>query len=345
MKYTPVKLAAEDWRRIDELLSERPGARPFMHYTSAWARVLADTLGDQSAYVGAEDSSGELAGFIPAFLHRNDVGNHLSSLPIHNGFGGVFPACDCDEEALYGVLLGAAAELAAQENCVSATLVSHPLADRPALYKKYFQARFVFDRFTQTIDISPGFEYNQKKRNQLARIKEFGVDLKIHSVLEGEELEAFHRGQAASKTARGLNPKPLALFRAVNRHAGDMPRYVTAHYEGKTIAGLLLFFFGGVAEYYESWFDAACAHLHPISLCVDAGLQAAIREGMSLWNWEASPKRGDGVYEFKRKWSSVDTDYHFYTRTFASLERWRSMGREELARRYPWYFVMPYDAL
>jgi len=345
MNYTPVSLEPHEWGRIDELLAERPLARPFMHYTGAWGRVLADTLGDRPAYIGAEDASGALVGFVPAFLHADDAGNHLSSLPVHNGYGGVFAARDCDEERLYRVLLEATAELAAAENCVSATLVSHPLADRPELYKKYFRPDFIFERFTQTIDIGADFRYNQKKRNQLARIKRFGAELKISPVLEGDQLLAFHRGQAASKTARGLNPKPLELFRAVNRHAASMARYVTAHFEGKTIAGLLLFFFGGVAEYYESWFDAEYTAMQPVSLCVDAGLQAAIREGLTLWNWEASPKRGDGVYEFKRKWGSVDSDYHLYTRVFASLDRWRAMGRKELARTYPWYFVMPYDEL
>jgi len=345
MKYAPVELSLDESGRCDELLNERPGAQPFMHYTQSWSRVLAETLGDECACIGAQDASGALAGFMPAFIHRNDAGNHLSSLPIHNGFGGVFPARDCDEDELYRTLLDAVAEKALAENCVSATIVAHPLADRAELYQRCFKPDFVFDRFTQTIDIGSEYRYNQKKRNQIARIKRFGVEMKIRERLEEDELHAFFAGQAASKTALGVNPKPLALFRAVNEYAGQMARYVTAHHEGKMIGGVLLFFFGKTAEYYESWYDVEYNSLQAVSLCVDAGIQQAQSEGLALWNWEASPKRGDPVYEFKRKWGSVDADFHFYTRIFGSLDGWRAMGREKLALAYPWYFVMPYDKL
>ena len=171
------------------------------------------------------------------------------------------------------------------------------------------------------------------------------MEISILDRLEGHDLEEFHAGQAASKSAMGARPKPVGLFQAVNRHGSGMARYVVARFEGKMIAGLLLLFHGGIAEYYESWFDASASRLQPVTLCVDAALTEARRLGLRLWNWEASPSRGDAVYEFKRKWGAYDSDFHFYTRQFGSVEGWRAMGRAALAEKYPWYFVMPYDAL
>ena len=345
MSLTAAALPPESWSRIDELLERRPGMDPFMHYTPAWGRILRDTLGDEPVYIGVEDACGALAGFLPAFFHRNEAGNHLSSLPIHNGFGGVFVARAADSEAVHRALLEAIAELASSRGCVSATLVAHPTADRPELYERYFRPTHVFDRFTQLIDIAGEYRYNQKKRNQVARAKKFALEVSILDRLEGRDLEEFYARQAASKSAMGVRPKPMALFQAVNRHGGAMPRYVVARFEGRMIAGLLLFFHGGIAEYYESWFDAAASRLQPVTLCVDAGIGEARRLGLRLWNWEASPERGDAVYAFKRKWGSRDSDFHFYTRVFGTLDRWRAMGRAALAEKYPWYFVVPYNAL
>jgi len=345
MNYTAAVLEPEHWDRIDELLADRPACAPSMHYTSAWGRVLVDTLGDEPVYLAAEDASGALAAYMPAVLHRNEAGNHIASLPIHNGYGGVFAARDIDEPAAYATVLEALNDLAAQHRCVTATIVTNPLAERESLYHRLFKPDFTFDRFTQAIDIGPDYRYNQKKRNQINRLKRYGVEVKLLERLEGDNLAAWLEGYTAAKRALDVPPKPVALWQAIDRHLAGMARYVTAWLEGELIGGILVVINSGIAEYYESWFDDAFSKINPTSLCVDAAIRFAIESGCNMWNWEASPKRGDGVYEFKRKWGSRDIDYKLLTRKFGAIERWRQMGRQELAKRYPWYFVAPYDEL
>jgi len=51
------------------------------------------------------------------------------------------------------------------------------------------------------------------------------------------------------------------------------------------------------------------------------------------------------VYRFKRSFGATET---FQYATYAhseQLPRLLQLGSQELARRYPWYYVYPFDAL
>ena len=111
------------------------------------------------------------------------------------------------------------------------------------------------------------------------------------------------------------------------------------------IGGLLIIHSPLTVSYYIPCTRTSARTLQPGALLINRASLDAQAHGIRYWNWEGSPSREDGVYRFKEKWGSVEGAYRIYVKAFRSLEIFRQLGKEHLARQFPFYFVYPFDRL
>ena len=116
-----------------------------------------------------------------------------------------------------------------------------------------------------------------------------------------------------------------------------------AYYDGKPVAGLLLFYFNKTVEYFTPVIKAEYRNIQPLSLLIYEAMEDSLMQGYRYWNWGGTWVTQDGVYRFKKRWGTQDHPYYYYTRVYNdSMFR---LSKEELLKEYPDFYVVPFDKL
>ena len=147
--------------------------------------------------------------------------------------------------------------------------------------------------------------------------------------------------------AMGGRAKEKPVFEAVRANFAFPEDYVvyTAAKNEQIVAALLVLFFNRTAEYYMPATEEPFRQLQPMSLLIFEAMQDAVRRGCKHWNWGGTWLSQKGVYDFKARWGTRDYPYRYYVREYGEAGRLRGCRREELCAEYPYYYVIPFDAL
>ena len=111
------------------------------------------------------------------------------------------------------------------------------------------------------------------------------------------------------------------------------------------ISGLLTLFSAATASYYLPCTLREARPLQPATYLIDQAFAHVKSLGVRHWNWEGSPSRESGVYQFKARWGSVESAYRTLILPFQPPEVFRALGRERIARDFPFFFVYPFNQL
>lgn len=300
-----------------------------------------------------------LVGGFPLFLKRNQkYGNVLNSLPFFGSNGGIVVSDFASKkDNIKKVLLEGMHSLAEQESVVTSTIVSNPLANDADFYESHACHSFRDKRIGQ---VSPlpvrreGIEelqyalfemFHQKTRNCIRKAQKSGIVVTHSGSLEAMEiLASLHR---QNLEAIGGLVKTWSVFKTIREtfvYDQDYRVYL-AHKDGVAISALLVFFYNYVAEYFTPASLESARIYQPMSLLVYEGMQEAVCRGCRHWNWGGTWLTQPGVYQFKSRWGTVDHPYHYYIREYDEHRRLRQLERRTLLEEYPYFYVIPYDAL
>jgi hypothetical protein len=145
----------------------------------------------------------------------------------------------------------------------------------------------------------------------------------------------------------GIPPKPrrcLKVLHERSQHSRSIRCY-TARLAGQVIGGLIVFHGLQTVSYYLPCSLREYRELQPGSLLIDVACRDAATAGMRFWNWESSPDDAPGVRHFKKKWGSESSSYEICVVPLADTDRLTYLQPHELADRFPYYFVYPYELL
>jgi lipid II:glycine glycyltransferase (peptidoglycan interpeptide bridge formation enzyme) len=122
----------------------------------------------------------------------------------------------------------------------------------------------------------------------------------------------------------------------------DFDLYV-AKKDGRVIAGLLIFYFNQMVEYYTPAIDSDCASIQPLSLLLITAMAEASRRKFVWWNWGGTWTSQTGVYRFKKKWGALERNYYYYTQL--NTDAILSWSSTKILGTFPNFFVVPFSAL
>ena len=83
----------------------------------------------------------------------------------------------------------------------------------------------------------------------------------------------------------------------------------------------------------------------PSFLLIERALVEAAAAGALVFNWQSSPGRNSGVYQYKKQWGALDAPYHFVTRRLCPAEQLAGLSPEIAMQTYPNHYVAPFAAL
>lgn len=342
-------LAEVDTRaRYDDLFEACPHA--YIQQSTHWAEALQGLGPDQPIFLLASEGGREFGG-LPLYLYRGAAGSILTSVPYAGPLGGVFSRLDSDRERVYAALLGEAQEIARAHGCLALTIISNPIDDDVDLYHRHLAPSVSLQNFTQIVDLDAVVSNgrlvlrNNKKGNPAATIKKAeaaGFSARLCSTsAEFEAWYTIHVQRAAEIPTAPLDRRLAEhIWRDLGARGCSFLQLVMAGDE--IAAGCLMVLHKRVCDVFAVSMNSAHASNAPNYLAVKAAMLEMATRGVKMMNWQSSPRRGDGVYKFKRQWGSEEKPYYFLTKTFCEDERILRLGAAGLRQAYPGHFVVPF---
>jgi serine/alanine adding enzyme len=276
--------------RCDEYVSRRSEATGY--HRTAWAGLIATTLGRQTRYLVAE-SGGRVTGVLPLVIFRNVVfGRSVVSMPFLN-YGGVV----ADDPASARALLDAAiAETVALGGAYLE--LRHRTRVFPELQAKTHKVAMVL-----RLPGSPARQWDaldRKVRNQVRKAEKLGVRVDRGGA---ELLPSFYEVFARNMRDLGTPVYPLRFFRGVLETFPDSAQVFRAMHGGRAVAASITWRHGGSLE--VPWAsslrasNAAC----PNMLLYWEMLKYANEQGLVEFDFgRCTPF--ESTYAFKQQWGA-----------------------------------------
>lgn len=334
--------------------------RSVVQQSTVWRDVIAPLGPDEPRLLLARDGRGA-AGALPLYIFRGPFGAVATSVPQPGPLGGV--ACADgrpDRPGVYRFLLEAAVRLAREEGCALLTVLTSPFDDDAGLCREILRPEYELENYTQVIRLAEVFPdagepaylregswppYGTKDktniRRNLSRAREAGLRVEEP---EGErDFEAWYAVHRERHQGVGARPLDRELFRRILDVAAPAGRALLLLVrDGSEVAGGCFFVFNRrIADVFlMSARDEALGRGANYAL-THAFLGLARERGFELLNWQSSPSRGGGVYEFKRRWGSRESPYRFLTRVTGDVAPILAAGDDEVRQGYRNHYVLP----
>jgi hypothetical protein len=337
-------------------LSKDAGA--LFYHTPHYMSLLAHYLGGTPICFCAKRNNGEWICALPAFLSKNGGwGPALNSLPYYGSNGSFVWSPEVEEEerkSIRRALLRAFDEFAILNGCVSSTIIGNPM-DVDSMQQ--LDSEYAFDlrdeRIGQFTRLHPGFEPVEATQKLLAAMedprprnikKAQKEQVQVRWSNEPIDLEWLHGTHVENITAIGGLSKDWSFFASIPEHIpNEFWRVYIAEKDGENIAGLLLFYCNETVEYFTPATVEKHRSIQPSALVIFEAMQDAQNMGYRWWNWGGTWLSQGGVYDFKRKWGTVNLPYFYYTKIL-NQEVYRC-SKDELTAHYKGFFVLPFSAL
>lgn len=312
-------------------------------YHYPFFRNMLEKLGiGRPMYLGLR-RSGQLCGYLPAFLKNSPAGTVFSSLPFFGPNAGVLCA-QRDQSEAHSALLEELLRIAKESAALSCSVYTPFLSKTFEPYESSFGQSVVVNKFTQYLELSH-VNWSTYIQKNLRRAQKASVT--VTSEVTPDRLSTFYEIYRQNCADFGIPLKPRECIELLASDAvrGRHSQFYFASMKGEIVAGLLVLFSPSTVSYYVPCSRADYRVHQPGTLLIDEAVKDAQRRGLKYWNWESSPSRDSGVYQFKKKWGSLEDEYRIYIKTFQSEGDIRRLGRTGLAELFPYYFVWPFDRL
>ena len=308
--------------------------------------LVAEHLSAQPAWLIAQ-RNGEFVGLLPYLVKSGPLGTVYNSLAYYGSNGGVIQH-DADIEAKSD-LVDAFYTQASINNACSATLITNPLEKDAAFYNNIINYDYQDERIGQIThfgnidseeDLMKLFD-NPRPRNIRRALKE-GVT--VEKSQSSEAIDFLYQVHKQNIDAIGGLPKDKAFFDQISKHMQNHEWAIfTAHLHGEPIAALLLFYFNRTVEYFTPATIEAHRNSQPLALIIYRAMFDATENGFINWNWGGTWLSQGGVYDFKKRWGTVDYPYYYYTKIFDTEVAYQRT--EFLLEHYKGFFVIPFSQL
>ena len=336
------ELESEQINNYQEFLLGHDGA--LIYYSWKFKEFLKELLQCEEEYLVVGHGS-EIRGVLP--LMYTTVNGHriYNSLPFFGSWGGVVS----EDPVVTKTLVNAYNEIATQECVISSNLIANPLTLFESQVRNTLKYTFMDHRIAMFTDISSDHDpwasimarIDPTARRNVKKAKRSGVVVEADDT-QMHRLQEMHQDSMKRINGRAKEERFFSMVSRFFNPGQDYDLYV-ARKDGQVIAALLLFYFNLTVEYFVPAVDPEHRSLQPLSLILITAMSDASRRGYTRWNWGGTWLTQEGVYRFKKKWSTSEQGYNYYTQLNApSLLTWTP---DQITAAFPHFYVVPFDQL
>ena len=323
----------EDYEKF--LLSQE---HSLFYHSVRYKNFLEDLLDCESKYFLAYENN-EIVAALPLMIKNGLLGKVVNSLPYYGSNGGVLSK----NQTYSKILLSEYNHFISEENIVSATYIENPL-------EKNENIPFHNSTDTRTgqftfIDCFENFEeetfkrISGNRRNEIRRAQKHGV--KVFE--ENDRLEFICLTHQNEMKEKNRKYKSEYFFDKIKKHfiPGEDYKVFIAYLDDKPIAGLLMFYFNRVAEYFTPVIISNARIYQPMSLILYHVFIDAMRRGYKWLNWGGTWLSQEGVYNFKKQMGAVDRPYNYHIKI--NKPEILKLDPADILSMYPDFYVFNFN--
>ncbi|MEO8769689.1 MAG: GNAT family N-acetyltransferase [Ferruginibacter sp.] len=340
------RLGKEDEVLYDAFIKKNSIENPSVlgyHY-NFYKKALEDSNVGEAFYTGLYDSD-DIIAVLPGFIKTSNVGTVYNAMPFFGPNAGVLATIEHNTYEVHEALINYVCDqLNGFENILSAAFYTPFLSDNVEWYKQILQTDLVVDKYTQYLDIQ-STELSAKIKYDLRKAEKAGLTLSTD--INDEKVNTLFEIYTQNCIDYSIPPKPKSFIESLASASrkGEQVDFCFAHYENEIVGGMIVLYSATTLSYYLPCSLTSARTIQPVTVMIDHALQQAKQRGLKYWNWESSPTKESGVYKFKEKWGSIESEYKIFIKTFCSKEKFVEIGKEKIAEVFPYFFVYPFHLI
>lgn len=325
----------------------------FIQQSTIWRDVIKD-LGPDEPYLLLAREGSNPVGALPLYLYRGKFGNIMTSVPQPGPLGGI--ACDINlenKETMYKILIDYAVGLAREKNCCLFTVITSPFVSDSELYRRFMAPEYELENFTQYIALEEMFDdkgiarYMSKRnivKRKIENARAEGIGIKESTSLS--DFDTWYEIHATRHRELGIRPLEKKLFMSIIEKAvpQDRAKFLVAWYNKTIIGGCFYIYNKSICDAFLMSANSEFIELGTNYALTDSFLKWANENNKQIFNWQSSPSRSGGVYEFKRRWGSKEAVYYFLTKVVGDISGIMSGNFGEVREAYKNHFLLPCKA-
>lgn len=347
--FSLVQFTDDDKDSWNEFVTGNPYAQAY--HLWEWGDVLCRTYGYARYYVAVKNGANILGAFPLLYVKSLIFGKRLISLPFVEYAGPIIKnGMDSSEAGLIFTQLVDYAESLKRKLKADYVEIRQPSLLLSSLLPS-FGFRAMQRHVTFRIDLTKGESelwkgMNKKCRNSLRKAMKTGVEIKE---VEEEGLKQYYDLYLDAQKRHGSPPHSFDFFLNVYNvfKPAGLLRMMLAVYDGKPIAGVMVFCFKDKLYWFGNVVDRKYANLNPTNLLLWNTVQFGMENNFGVFDLGQTRKEEGGVYHFKSGWGGSETNLEDYVfslrdvklpnpnaRRYVLLSRIWSRIPRSLARRF-----------
>jgi len=319
-----------------------------------WRNTLC-SLGHDRPYFIVAKKNDKIVGALPLYFYKNEFGSLLTTIAWHTT-SGIVCSRNSNRGGIYKTLLECSVSLAEELDCTVMSVSTNALWDDREYYLQNFGYDYAMENFIQYICLNEIFDDkgnivhpNYTKRSNLSRNLKKAKMQPITISDEQSRANVDEYFEIYKKRMKELDatllPKEFFLSALENLTLKGKGKFLFAYYKGKMVAGCLFLSDKRIMDVYTISMDSEYNKLRANFLLTYYMLKWAHKNGVSILNWMSSPRKGDGVYNWKEQWGSHERTFLYLTKVLHDISEWKKMDCRKLAQAYNLHYLLPFNLL
>jgi hypothetical protein len=311
-----------------------------------WAYVFTRLKGEDF-YVAVASENGTILGTANYTVFQGPLGAIAHANPFM-GYGG----CSCvpgREGEVIPTLMRLIVEHSKAMGCVTLSVAIPPFSECvTALYVLTLEPEYCFSNFFQYNDLDRhpldclSSTARHKIVNRLRRTASLGVTVRLAETTS--QVDAWldiYKDRYAQIGVRPL-PRQFLMESWKSFTAVSKAELFLAYQQAELLGGGFFVRGRGIVDYFSCAYNEAGMELNANLPVVDAAVKHYMDLGIKRLNWQSSPSRESGVYEFKKRWGAIEGEYMILTKVLSNPEVLTRRPLAEIRDAYSHHFVLPY---
>lgn len=319
-----------------------------------WRNVICELKKDKPFFIIAKENN-EIVGVLPLYYYKCKFGNLLTTAAWYTITGIIYSKAG-QRQKICKALLDHSINLAKELDCVAVSIGTSPFLKDEELHLKYFNPDYILENFVQTIKLSEVFDDKgsvihphyikrgditrnlKKARRQSITISEEQTQNNVDKWLR------IHEKRMSELDATSI---PRELFHSIlnNLIPKQKGKFLFAFYQDEMIFGAIFIFNKKKMDAFMISADSDYNKFGVNYLAIEHMLKWANKNGISVFDWMSSPKKGDGLYQWKEKWGSQERSFLYLTKILGDISQWKSMELSKLKEAYQFHYLLPFNLL